>query len=99
MIRVEIYIKAKLPGRATRDSRYYSLATLKKIFKGYFSESRISIRITHETCDTCGDWVDLRLDPGFRAHNHENYERHVKLSHSPEDAKRIIAAHYRTYGK
>lgn len=39
-------------------------------------------------CDVCGDKVS---SPSFQQHNHDNFERHVRISHSPEDAERIIA--------
>ena len=58
--------------------------------------------VVGEECDTCGDLVTDEYEVGgainFRRHNNENYERHVRLSHTPEDAERIIREHYERYG-
>lgn len=40
-------------------------------------------------CDVCGDKVEDRVEE-WDKHNKDNYVRHVFLSHSEEDAKKII---------
>ena len=50
-------------------------------------------------CDVCGDRVTLPWPGIFHGHNEENYERHVRLSHEPEDAERIIREHYGRFPK
>lgn len=81
MVRIEIYVRDEV------DPHEFARRIYDNWPKEVAELSAFALRIPfkkawhviEEVCDTCGDLVD-QTEGGFKKHNEDNYERHVRIS-------------------
>ena len=89
MLKVLIEITGEVEGHGGREGHNH-LERIKRSIKSQFRSSRVSVKIVAESCDVCGDWVDMTEDPIFAKHNCQQHARHLAISRGEAGPGRII---------